>query len=377
MESHCQTWGALVPRRRQWQAFPKQDHTSTWNPDTVVFNRHETLHLWSKLAKPAAARRRYPPYKAKARSSSLQQGYFPLESAPPEILDIILFHTGLTRRDLVLLTISSDVLRAHVLSHIERECRNDAAPWAGQELACVGTFATRLPESFARDGLALASLKGLHGGPFPISSNGPFARQIMGDVHRQYKRSPEDPQVLWQAVLDHLGGFCACDHDEHLDPARVATIRQDILGTFADRWFCAPGTTWRLRNLTTRQYVRCVPSSNQDTPYWQGRVVQENAHAVEEEKQVRVDDVMIMYTSWDDQLATRGEANPHCWRGIWAGHCFDIVSQDVMDGDCEDWEDITDHVVLDAARLRGGGKEIRDWPKAPPTAESESGLQGF
>ena len=131
-----------------------------------------------------------------------------------------------------------------------------------------------------------------------------------------------------------------------------------------------PGTTWSLRNLTTRQYVRCVPSKPGEQQC-RGYVIHKRTRA--KTHLLRVDDVLLMYCCWTTPRLSDDPEGIH--NGSWAGHCFDIVSQEVMDPVRHEWEDVTDDVVAEAVRIRGSNRRPPYSSSGLPVAYSKDSVR--
>ena len=98
---------------------------------------------------------------------------------------------------------------------------------------------------------------------------------------------------------------------------------------------------WVLRNLTTKEFVRCLPKA--DSQGRRGYIDHPDL------KGFRVNDILTMRICWTRPY--RGDTPPHLnMCGQWAGHSFDIVALDENRSALGDaWVDVTDAIV-EAAR---------------------------
>ena len=341
-ERRQQRWKILAPRVRQNLALPREGFRHRSAPKSLLFNEETDLDLWSKLAKPAK-QVRYLQNREQSPQAVQRAKLSPFESIPAELLSMVLGQSGLAKRDLIALALSSDVLSSHVLHHIESESKTSKAPWAGHELACIGTYLTDLPEAFETGNLFHSSVND-YGGPVIPCGNMCLARAINHATDDVYKLVPNDAEVEWRAVFDEHASLMVSS----LEYDRLFRLKTAILEILASRWSCTSDSAWMLRNLTTKQYVRCRPTKpgGAQTGYVD--------HVRTRTNPLRVDHVLLMYICWTVMRGVRDDPNGMgIFRGVWAGHCFDIVSQQEVDMTREAWEDVTDDIVTEAARLRG------------------------
>lgn len=337
-----QRWQIVVPRVRQILRLPGASWTAT-PPDSVLFNHNIDLNWWVKLAKPArSSHSQHVHHGEQAARLGQRTKLSRIETLPPELLTMIL-EDGLTKRDLIAVSLSSHILSLHVLHQIDHDSRGSAAPWAGHELACTGTHLTDLPEAFEIGGLFHSSVNLYGGGPLHPLLNMRLARAINWAAEAQYRPVPEDAEVQWRGALDEQASLVTGGQEYD----RLFRLKTAVLKLLAARWPSASGTHWMLRNLTTKQYARCrptLPGSAQCIGYID--------HSATGANPLRVDDVMLMYIGWTVIPLQEDSNNLRMCRGAWAGHCFDIVSQQEVDSNGSAWEDITDKIVKDVAQLR-------------------------
>jgi len=68
---------------------------------------------------------------------------------------------------------------------------------------------------------------------------------------------------------------------------------------------------------------------------------------------VKFEDVLLMKICWTT-FASHGDGQLNLHHGVWAGHCFDIVTSEAHSKEekAKGWTDITDAVGRDLASLR-------------------------
>lgn len=344
-----QSWHMIVPRLHQIQSLPSKDGgTCTSSPADILFREEMTWNAWHKLARPCPST-----LKSNGRCSQssmhLSSCGSCIETMPAELLAMVLNDSGLEMSDVICFGMASGSLWQHTLQHTRKECRSAlAAPWAGVELACTGTYLTDLPNSFAEDNLAKSTVQIHHKSPCML-----LARRINSAAIRSYDAPSEDPETAWQSKFEALRGAYRDIPEAQLkkmgDELRIAT------SNFCSESFNA---SWILRNLSTKEYVRCRPRACPGVT--RGYVDYPEGHWL------CLDDVLLMRICWtgevswndkDDLIVSR--------RGKWAGHCFDIVALgggEILSVGSGEWIDVTKDVVSEAWRLRhrmGWGVRLR------------------
>jgi hypothetical protein len=325
-----QRWNILAPRLRKIHRLVTNGHRTyrIRNPTEFLFNDQNSWNSWSKLAHlgtPHNAASR-PLSRRARRPSPLSK----LESLPSELLASIIDDAVLEKRDLMALALASETLWEHVLSHVEKECSLAKPSMAGVELACTGTYLIDLPESFAQGELARSSVEIWRGGYMCE------ARKVNWAAVEGYDAVEETPEEAWR--------FAWKAHAELASfPARLARkLGVEFLGRCSALRGSSPDALWVLRNLTTREYVRCRPGEGPMEK--RGFVDCEDGRV-----KVRVDDVLLLRICWTKVGDWDDQEGLGIYRGQWAGHCFDIVMWERLDG-VEGWRDCTGE-VLDQARM--------------------------
>ena len=121
---------------------------------------------------------------------------------------------------------------------------------------------------------------------------------------------------------------------------RIAQMSEDLLLVTSTTGSSPADSPWMLRNLTTKQFVRCVPRA--DSKGQRGYIDHPDC------KGLHVSDILTIRIRW---------TQPHNWDtitpfnmcGPWAGHSFDIVALDENRAALsEAWVDVTDAIVEEA-----------------------------
>jgi hypothetical protein len=334
-----QQWHILAPRRRKIQKLaPDHSGYSTSNPLECLFNDKRSWNAWSKLAVHAnPPQTRTAPLQTERRAvrrssrNNIQRTsrLSKLESLPAELLASIIEEPTLGKSDIIALGFASETLWTHVLEAVEKDCLLTQPSMAGIEIACTGTYLTDLPESFANDGLAKSSVKIWQWG------SRCEARRINWAASRSYDVVDETPEEGWHAAWKAHKGLMASF------PARQARkMSAEFLARCSALRASSPDALWVLRNLTTREYVRCRPGKG--TIEGRGLVDCKDGSV-----KVRIDDVLLMRICWTRLAVWEDTQELGIFRGKWAGHCFDIVPWERLD-DRDGWRDCTDEVVEQA-----------------------------
>jgi hypothetical protein len=335
----AQRWHILSPRLKQRQNLYLKGKYHDITPRELLFDQDESWDAWSALAKPVdfglhscTSSLPEPSYRAKTIASSQSN----LECMPAELLKMVFDDETLEKRDIVALGLCSRSLWQHMLKHVESAYRKTAAPWAGTEIACTGTYLTDLPESFEKDNLAMDSVTD-RGGPTRMVP----ARRFNWSAWTEFAQPEDNQQDAWCSAL------CVHRSAAAIPDSSWPKLEEDILcGNLFPKVFPnlspeSPG--WVLRNQTTKEYV-CICASSER----KGQYVVPNA------QWLRLDDVLIMRTCWT--LTTRFppdlERSIDLNRGRWAGHCFDVVLVEASLAEADGWKDITGDILSEARELR-------------------------
>ena len=256
---------------------------------------------------------------------------------PAEILGLVLNDAVLVKLDILALGLSSELLWPHVLHHVRTSCRKGTAIWAGTEIACTSTHLVDLPPSFEKDKLALKSV------PHVSLSGGRMvpARRINWAAVGAFRRPDEEPERAWLAAFKAMtGNGCTMPKSFARSSAQK---REELISVSSNIKLSCLYAPWRLRNLTTNEFVRCHPRSA--SPEKRGYVDHPEA------PWLRVDDVILMRICWTSPSG--GDTGLDFDHGPWAGHCFDIVKVQAGEPVIPDgWHDVTNEIVAEARKLQ-------------------------
>ena len=262
MDQTCrsaQSWQILVPRLQQNQNLSPKNEYYTSTPEEVLFDQDKSWDAWSKLAEPVdfslQRQSASPPFHScKAKKTTPSESS--LECMPAELLKMIFDETP-EKQDIIALGLCSQSLWQHMLDRVETAYRQSAAPWAGKEIACTGTYLTDLPDSFEKDNLAVDSV---------TATNGPsrmvLARRFDWSAWGEYKQPEEIQQDAWRSALNvHRK---ASGVPESCWPK----LEEDVLcGKLFPRVYAKAvhnlsieKEDWVLRNQDTKEYVRICAS---------------------------------------------------------------------------------------------------------------------
>lgn len=291
-----QQWHILAPRRRKIHRLATdQSSYGTSSPLEYLFNDKNSWNAWSKLAVHAArsqTRTAPPQTERRAVRRSLRNNkkrtswLSKLESLPAELLALIIEEPTLAKSDVIALGFASETLWSHVLQHVEKSCSLTQPSMAGVEIACTGTYLTDLPQSFAKDGLAKSSIE------FPQRGYMCEAREFNWAAKRKYDAVDETPEAEWCAAWKAHKGLMVASFSAR----QAREMSAEFLARCSALRGSSPDALWVLRNLTTREYVRCRPGKGSV----EGRGLVDCRHG---RAKVRVDDVLLMRICWTRQMA--------------------------------------------------------------------------
>ena len=315
VDQMLQRWQIVVPRL-------KQNHhlllnAPFRNAQEKSFVRNGAWDAWSTLAIPAARTDRiFSKGKHHSRGPVSR-----LESFPAEILAMILSCPELSKNDVISLGMASETLWSHTIHYIDKDYRHSPSvgPWAGSEIACIGSFLTGLPPSFKKYDLDLRCVV--------ICTT---EMTSLGTL-RHFTSPRKDDEQEWRVAFNNHA-----TNQTNIPKTRLAQMSKDLLFVASTIGSSPADAPWILRNLTTKEFVRCLPRADS-----QGRRGYIDHPEI---KGLRVDDVLMMRICWTIRWCTPCS-------GQWAGHSFDIVA---LDGNSsaigEAWVDVTDAIVEEARK---------------------------
>ncbi|KAF2434466.1 hypothetical protein EJ08DRAFT_725382 [Tothia fuscella] len=343
----CQRWRIVSPRQRLRHEFDNRPYLQA-GPEVVWTEIEHLLFMpeksswnaWNNLVRSSASRRR----RGKSMEGRSNKRIFlpgnpsKFETLPFELLDMILSHEDLAREDLISVGVASPNLWPHVLDVVAAHCKKQSAPFAGVEIACVGSSLQDLPPSFQADGLRKrCKIQQWHAYQIPID----FDRRCAWSRHTPVRGESYscDCKGSWYNRI----GFGAY-------VSRHWGLFNELKEVLDEAGEYDSDSEWMLRNLTTKEYIRCEHAA----PVYEERANTRGYGYVLDTvgQRIRIDDILLMRiccTRYSGGMFNSLE------NGVWAGHCFDIVelNADGKSGNgkkCE-WRDCTAEVVKEAMAL--------------------------
>ncbi|KAG7006610.1 hypothetical protein G7Y79_00013g033820 [Physcia stellaris] len=297
----------------------------------MLFTEDNNWDAWSKLVRlPSHAPEAMVLRRVVGRKAQLSR----IESLPAEVISLILQNPFLRRRDLAAFGLASDLLWMHVLRLARHECRHLTGCWAGMEVANVGTSFTALPAGF--EDILRRSVGLVETGDIASPTRYPFpARYLTDAAWHEYDVFDAASWKSWIAALTaHNGDGCDLGRAQEEMLLYISAI--------------APGLaqkTWALRNLTTREYVRC-----------QFDVKTQRGLLESTRMKVSMEDVLIMrvsQTSCFPRPISLLQGAKDVLRGAWVGHRFDIVllQDETSQRGMKNWKDVTSAIENQAIGL--------------------------
>ena len=222
---------------------------------------------------------------------------------------------------------------SHTIQYIDRDYRHSTlvGPWAGNEIACTGSYLVKLPPSFDKDDLALKSVS--------IANSRPLrtAGKINWAAFRHFASPEEDVEQEWRAAFNNHAA-----NQTKIPKTRLAQMSEELLSVSSTVGSSPADAPWILRNLTTKEFVRCLPRA--DSQGRRGYVDHPEC------KGLHVTEILMMRICWSRPY--RWENFPQLkMHGPWAGHSFDIVAMDENRSTLgEAWVDVTNAIVEEAQK---------------------------
>ncbi|KAI9708357.1 MAG: hypothetical protein M1820_004061 [Bogoriella megaspora] len=255
---------------------------------------------------------------------------------PTELIAMIMDY--LSKKNIIALGLASIKLWDHVLYYIRSTAlANDSAPWAGKEIACVGTLVTDLPKSFNKYGPHSEYLSEYYSRPdmCPAKLFVAWASSFFS------KPLPDRPGIKWLRSAHRWHTYT---------PPVQDIIRACDLG-FRDR-----NLSWVLRNLDTYEYITCCCEAEMSDYDFKGRIrdfPQLNWRGFVKSKDeihrwLRIEDVVVarICSSEERDHEPTPDAAKISMKGPWVGHRFDIVALGTQDfPNVEGWIDITTQII--------------------------------
>ncbi|KAK0108668.1 hypothetical protein ONS95_003459 [Cadophora gregata] len=322
-----QQWLLYAPELEQRHAFTKNDND--WGTTfTDISSGTVNFNVWALLARPIHSSVVTHPVKS---SSHFHRGRF--NTLSNELIDMILSYISSDPSDMIALGLTCESFWYLVAQHIHRCYLKSAAPWAGAKIIFQGSYATELPE-FLVDSPAV--LKADAGDRIRM----PPARQIFWtgwcfkkvksftsleeewlQAIEMWKGSSGIPEQRWREMMQHLDTSYLFPRDH----------------------------PWVLRNLTKKEFVSSKVPERRRT------------RGGKDCSETTFEEVLLMKTFW--------KAHPpyvhydkECRPSKWAGHCFDIVREDVHVAEGgEGWKDLTVSVERDVMAWKMMQESSEEW----------------
>ena len=360
----CKTeqWHLVV--RRLGRSFYSLYWTREPAPLLLPFRRDVTMHMWAALARPLSPARTGGSSVAAHVSAPGPARLAAIEALPAELLRMILGSSLLCKTDVVALGLASPQLWPHALE--KARSHGLTAPLARRKLAVTGgwlreslMFYTAEP---AEPVLAVASVGSQSHDWSPPCSPDRISFEHWPDdaavkAFCQLARRPEAAWARawtrWKASLVQRAG---CGLAEILE----MQLAQAAAGV--DRVATSPNSPYVLRNLDTKEFVRCRPGTgvlSRLSTAWRGRDISVDGELIrhwgivdQQGPAVRVDDVLLLRAFWSHVAYELNSEDlllrPH-FKGDWAGCRFDILplGAGAVDGE---WRDCTTAVAEEARK---------------------------
>ena len=321
-----QRWQIVAPRLRQNHVLVLG--TPFYNT-SLLYDECAVWDAWSKLARPAAGTNQ-----TSLRRKRLSRGPVSrLESLPAELLAMVLSCPELSKDDIICLGMASEIWWSHTIQHIDKHYHRSPSvgPWAGTEIACTGSYLTKLPPSFNYDNLALNSVS--------ITDRGWMctARKFNWAALQCFTSPEKDDEQEWRAAFDVHAA-----HQPDIPKPRLAQMSEELLSVSSTIRSSRVDAPWILRNLITKEFVRCLPTA--DSQGRRGYVDHPEC------KGLRLTDILTVRIIWTEPFRSPGFPGLDLC-GRWAGHSFDIVPLDENPSALgKGWDDVTDAIVKESQK---------------------------
>ncbi|TKA41491.1 hypothetical protein B0A54_06378 [Friedmanniomyces endolithicus] len=274
-----------------------------------------------------------------------------VEELPSELIGLILSEAGMSHREIIAFGLCSSELWLQTLSHIQRDVRDNTAPWAGKPLLCSGTWLTtlppaiyeRYPEEIEAERKYQNVLAQVH---VPVSGTATGR----GSRGRSAWYGPCPARVWnWTAVSEYenvRGIDCRQKWpealtinmvDARLSPTASDKIWSDIRMVVDNNRAPIKANDWILLNVTTQQYVQL--KLRRSEPGQSPQLYVAGA------RWLSLDQALILRICWGpDEMETH-----RLHRGMWAGHCFEVIEDT---GARAGWDDVTFEIVEEGKAAR-------------------------
>ena len=351
VDQTCRTtclWNLLSPSTRQHQQLNFQSDAYCWSPRYFLQESGSNFGAFEKLARlPCPPPVNFNDTHGAARTEPLSL----VEELPSELIGLILSEAGMSHREIIAFGLCSSELWLQTLSHIQRDVRDNTAPWAGKPLLCSGTWLTtlppaiyeRYPEEIEAERKYQNVLAQVH---VPVSGTATGR----GSRGRSAWYGPCPARVWnWTAVSEYenvRGIDCRQKWpealtinmvDARLSPTASDKIWSDIRMVVDNNRAPIKANDWILLNVTTQQYVQL--KLRRSEPGQSPQLYVAGA------RWLSLDQALILRICWGpDEMETH-----RLHRGMWAGHCFEVIEDT---GARAGWDDVTFEIVEEGKAAR-------------------------
>lgn len=308
--------------------------------------------MWSLLARPVTSS------EIVIGGSSGSKGAF--DHFANELMDMIFKYVSEDESDTMALAFTCHAFWEMAFRHVRASYLESAAPWAGIRIVFLQNWTRIFPaclndcklgQSIMRDSINVR----LHVhdlfqklDDLEYASDVKTQSQSWVSAARQHRQEAGIPQPLIDKMIQALSSKSLFPNDQ----------------------------TWLLRNLTTRELVsRIAPSGlsedfaerimtggskNRGKEMKEDTTKEETAKATAKAtRTLRFEDVILMQTCWADKMFEVHSSHLVEPRGPWAGHRFDIVTEDVHHAESSTgWRDVSAKMCRQLNKLKRMKAEI-------------------
>lgn len=248
-----------------------------------------------------------------------------LESLPAEMIRMVISECGLTFRDIIAFAACSKSLWNHSISYVMASSAEGT--WVNTPLVCVGTYLKSLPPALyeyypdmEQQELDFKEkrIAGYNRGTCP-------ARRWNYSIGRG-EEEDWDTRAAWIRAYERVS-------KQEQGSLSLVTKKMIMLAVFGKGY--QSGTCWLLRNLTTKEYLRCELGNTE-----KGNIY---AH-LDQTPSLSLDCAFFMQTFWTREGGINQETPKG---GDWAAHKFDVVARarerDVL---ASGYTDVTNNIIL-------------------------------
>ncbi|KAJ4355604.1 uncharacterized protein N0V89_003624 [Didymosphaeria variabile] len=326
-----QQWHLLAPSRHQRLSLGPRKTPEAFLRGAAI-QGDTTLGLFDKLAWPYAALSQTT---SKVSVLGENVSLSPIERLPTELLAMIMDDQELQTTDVINIGLCSRYLWSHTMLHVRRNVRESPPAWARQPLLCSGTWLTELPPAIyerypeeQKRQEVYQKRVGRWYGPCPARVWNWNAVSVDDELNKHIDRS------IRQTWFDALK---TCVDSSDISGAMLESLWEDMLEVFA----LAEDDSSQLilRNLDTREYFRLSVRSSIDRHMLTILVMGS--------EWLTLDKALLSKICWGTPVrnARPGDMEWKLNHGVWAGHTFDVISDDTINID--GWKDVTRTIVED------------------------------